>query len=72
MPCLLVHPHVVVLPINLIEGVVMFRLVVGDGVRVTETVGGLGRITLHLLVYADVLVIDTTVYPSLMVVQLHV
>ena len=50
----------------------MFRLVVGDGVRVTETVGGLGRITLHLLVYADVLVIDTTVYPSLMVVQLHV
>ena len=69
---LLVHPNQVVLPIRMREGVPLFRLVVGDGVRVTESVTGLGRVTLHLLVYSDVLVVNTTIYhTSLMVVQLH-
>ena len=70
---LLVRPHAVVVPVRMVEGVRLFRLVVGEGVRVTETVTGLGRMTLHLSVYADVLLVDTTIYhTSLMVVRLSV
>ena len=70
---LLVHPNVVVLPIRMIEGVSLFCLVVDEGVRVTETVTGLGWMTLHLLMYSDILIVDTTIYrTSLMVVQLYV
>ena len=69
---LLVHPNVVVLPIRMIEGVSLFRLVVGEGVQVIETVTGFGRMTLHLLVYSDILMVDTTIYrTSLMVFQLY-
>ena len=41
---LLVQPYMVALPILMVEGISMTRLV-GNGVAVTETVTGLGRMT---------------------------
>ena len=67
---LLVHPHQVVCPVIFPDGVLLLRLVVGDGVRVTQFVNRMGHCTIHVDVYGDTLLIGTTIYPSLMVVQL--
>ena len=42
---LLVQPYMVALPILIVESISMTRLVVGNGVTVTETVTGFGRTT---------------------------
>ena len=42
---LLMQPYVVALPILMVEGISMTRLVVGNGVAVTETVIGFGCTT---------------------------
>ena len=44
------------------EQVMMTRLIMGCGVRVTELVTGVDRLTIHLHVYADILRVDVTVY----------
>ena len=50
---LLVHPHQVVLPVVFPNGVLLARLVVGEGVRVTEFVTGMGYSTIHTDVYNE-------------------
>lgn len=69
---LLVQPHCVVLPVRLPERVVITRLVMNCGVKVTEVVTGIDFLTIHLQVYADMLKVDLTIYPTLMVVRLSV
>ena len=49
----------------MLELVVMTRLIMGGGVRVTEVVIGIDRLIIHLHVYADILQVDITVYPIL-------
>ena len=66
------HPHRVVLLVFFLNEVLLVRLVVNKGVRVTEFVTGMGRSIIHAEVYGDVLVVATTIYPTLMVVQLSV
>ena len=69
---LLVRPNRVVLPILIPGGIPLTRLTVGVGVYVTQVVVGTHRCTLHMDIYADVLVARITVYPMLMVVHLSV
>ena len=69
---LLVRPHRTVLPFLMPGGCPLTRLVVGVGVHVTEVVAGLDRLTVHMDVYAHVLVVKITVYPTLLVVHLSV
>ena len=69
---LLVRPHSVVLPVRLPEKVVLTRLVMNCGVKVTEVVTRIDFLTIHMQVYADVLKVDLTIYPTLMVVRLSV
>ena len=49
-------------------GVLLTRLVIGVGVHVTQVVAGLNRLTVHMDVYADILVVNTTLYLTLMVI----
>ena len=53
-------------------GILLTRLVIGVGVHVTQVVAGADRCTMHMDVYADVLVVMITMYPTLMVVRLSV
>ena len=53
-----------VLPVRLPERVVLTRLVINCGVKVTEVVTGTDFLTIHLQVYADVLKVDLTIYPT--------
>ena len=48
----------------------MTRLVVSEGIRVTQVVAGVGRLTVHMDLYGDVLSVRRTVYPILLVVHL--
>ena len=66
---LLVGPHRVVLPILIPRGVALTRLIIGVDVHVTEMVTSVSRLTVHVNVYGDVLVVNTDVYPRLMVVR---
>ena len=67
---LLVQPHRMVLLILMPGGVLLIRLVNGVGVHVSQVVTSLDRLTVHVDVYGDILVVRTTVYPTLMVVHL--
>ena len=60
-------PHRAVLAILLPEGVrvLLTRLVVGSGVHMTEVVSGINRCTIHMDIYANVLVVRITKYPTL-------
>ena len=69
---LLVRPHRTVLPILMPGGCPNTRLVIGVGVHVTEVVAGLNRLIVHMDVYAHVLAVKITVYPTLLVVHLSV
>ena len=69
---LLVRPYTVALPVCVPECVILTRLIMGGGVRVTEVVTGVDRLTIHLQMYADILRVDITAYPILMVVCLSV
>ena len=42
---LLVRPYTVALPVRVSEQVILTRLIVGGGVRVTEVVTGVDRLT---------------------------
>ena len=64
---LLVRPHRTVLPILMPGGFLLTRLVIGVGVHVTQVVASLDRLTVHMDVYVDILVVKITVYPTLMV-----
>ena len=61
-------PHRAVLPMR--DGIILTRLVVGTGVHITEVVSGGNRLTIHVNVYASVLVVRTMRYPTLLVVHL--
>ena len=50
--------------------IVMTRLVVSEGIRVTQVVAGVGRLTVHMDLYGDVLSVWRTIYPILLVVHL--
>ena len=63
-------PHRAVLPILMRDGILLTRLVVGTGVHITEVVSGGNRLTIHVNVYASVLVVGTMRYPTLLVVHL--
>ena len=63
-------PHRAVLPILMRDGILLTRLVVGTGVHITEVVSGGNRLTIHVNVYASVLVVRTMRYPTLLVVHL--
>ena len=52
-------PHRAVLPILMPDGILLTRLVVDEGVHVTQVVAGGGRFTVHVDVYANVLVVMT-------------
>ena len=67
---LLVRPKRVVLVFLMSSDIVMTRLVVSEGIRVTEVVAGVGRLTVHMDLYADVLSVRRTIYPILLVVHL--
>ena len=67
---LLVRSHVVALTFWLPAGVPLTWLVVGTWVLVTEVVTRVERLVIHMRVYSDKLVVDTTVYPILMVEHL--
>ena len=67
---LLVRSHVVNLTFRLPNGVSLTRLVVGAGVLVTEVVNTGERMIINMRVYGDALVVGTTRYPILMVVNL--
>ena len=67
---LLVRSHVVTLTFRLPDGVSLTRLVVGAGILVTEVVNTGERMIINMRVYADALVVGTTRYPILMVVNL--
>ena len=69
---LLVRPYIVALPVHIPNQVMMTRLIMGYGMRVTELVTGVDQLTIHLHVYADILHVDVTVYPILMVIHLSV
>ena len=58
-------PHRAVLPILMHDG-----MVVGTGVHITEVVSSGNRLTIHVNVYASVLVVRTMRYPTLLVVHL--
>ena len=64
---LLVRSHVVNLTFRLPDGVSLTRLVVGAGVLVVNTGE---RMIINMQVYGDALVVGTTRYPILMVVNL--
>ena len=63
-------PHRAVLPILMCDGILLTRLVFGTGVHITEVVSGGNRLTIHVNVYASVLVVRTMGYPTLLVVHL--
>ena len=67
---LLVRPKRVVLAFLMSSDIVMTRLVVSEGIRVTQVVAGVGRLTVHMDLYGDVLSVRRTVYPILLVVYL--
>ena len=67
-----VRPHRVVLPVLLLDGIVLTRLIMGRGVNLVELVTSTERLTIIVDVYSDTLLIDTTVYPTLYVMRLHV
>ena len=67
---LLVRSHVVILTFRLPDGVSLTHLVVGAGILVTEVVNTGERMIINMRVYADALVVGTTRYPILMVVNL--
>ena len=60
---LLTRPHSVILPVCVSKHVILTRLILTEGVRLTELVAGIDRVMLHLMVYADVLKVDVTTYP---------
>ena len=61
MARLLVHPHHVVLPISLPENARLHRLIVDQGVYIDEIIYGMGRVTIHLLVYGNGLIVTQRV-----------
>ena len=67
-----VRPSRAVLPILMSDGILLVRLVVCAGVHVTQVVSGANRCSVHMDVYADVLVVSTTMYPTVMVIRLSV
>ena len=67
---LLVRPHRVDLVILTSLDIVITRLVVGVGLRMTQVVAGVGRLTVHVDVHGDVLSVRRTTYPILLVVHL--
>ena len=64
---LLVRPKRVVLAFLMSSDIVMTRLVVSEGIRVTQVVAG---VAVHMDLYGDVLSVRRTVYPILLVVHL--
>ena len=69
---MMAHPRRVAFPVIFPEGVLLSRLVVGAGVEVTEVITNVERLIVHAEVYGNVLVVNTDVYPTLIVVRLSV
>ena len=69
---LLTEPHEVVLPVSVPEGIAMTRVLVERGVYLLEVLFGVGRVTLKLNVYGDILLLNKTVYQSLVVLRFSV
>ena len=69
---LLARPHCVALNLRVPGQVALTRVVAHEGVILTEVVSGRIFLTIQVRVYSDTIFIDTTVYPSLMVVRLFV
>ena len=69
---LLTEPHEVELSVSVPEGIAMTRVLVERGVYLLEVLLGVGRVTLKLSVYGDVLLLNKTVYPSLIVLRFTV
>ena len=63
-------PQRAVLPILMCDGILLIRLVVGTGVHIAEVVSGPNLLTIHVNVYARVLIVRTMRYPTLLVVHL--
>ena len=63
-------PQRAVLPILMCDGILLIRLVVGTGVHIAEVVSGPNLLTIHVNVYARVLIARTMRYPTLLVVHL--
>ena len=65
----LVRPGRVEASVAVPEGVLLTRVVVGQGIHLVESVTGLGRVTVKMDIHGDGVLMDKLVYPSLMVLR---
>ena len=66
---LLVRPGRVEASLAVLEGVLLTRVVVGQGIHLVELVTGLNRVIVKMDVYGDGGFMTKLVYPSLMVLR---